>query len=144
MGELADRGPNQRDRWYQKDCRKQHAHPRPPAHRPPDCKEDKEIDGRIFEEVDAIGEKRDRAGLEGDHELDEAVSEVEKGDAQDDAAQCGIGRIWHDDRFHILSASGRATLWHLSNRAPRISPPACFVPTVNNTLTGGAQSIRLD
>jgi hypothetical protein len=49
--------------------------------------EDEQIDRRVFEEVDAVGEQRNRADRERDREFHAEIGEIEQCNHEDGAAQ---------------------------------------------------------
>ena len=59
----------------------------------PSADKDQEVDRRVFEEIDAVGEERDGADPKRDGELHAEIGEVQKRDDENGAAQARIERI---------------------------------------------------
>jgi len=86
-GELAPQRPEDGERRDQQDASQGHAETRPCTRGPVEGEEDQGVDRGIFEEIDAVGEQRDRTDMEGDCELDAEIGEVEQRDDEDGAAE---------------------------------------------------------
>ena len=77
-GEFVPCRPEGGEARHQENARKRHADPRPLHRAPAERREDQEIDGGVFEEIDTVGEQRHRADGEGDGELHPEITEVEQ------------------------------------------------------------------
>jgi hypothetical protein len=87
LHEFLPGGPERRQARHEDEHREQHADACTPSRRPADRQRDQQVDGRVLEEVDAVGKQRDRADPDGDRELDAEIGEVEKCDRNDGAAK---------------------------------------------------------
>ena len=77
--ELVPSHPERRQPRHQQDARQAHSDARTvPGRFPTQGGEDQEVDRGVLQEIDAVGEKRDRADGEGHGELDAEVAEVQE------------------------------------------------------------------
>ena len=88
--EFFPRRPQNRKARHQQDQRQRHAEARPVRRRPCHGEEDQQVDGGVFEEIDAVGEQRDRTDGQRHGKLDAEIREIEQGDGQYDAAQGSV------------------------------------------------------
>ena len=79
--------PQRRQAGHQDDQRQGHAKARAAGRRPADGQRDQKVDGRVLEEVDAVGKQRYRADPQGNGELDAEIGEVEQSDRDDGPPQ---------------------------------------------------------
>ena len=79
--------PQRRQARHQDDQRQGHAKAGAAGRRPTDGQRDQEVDRRVLEEIDAVGEQRDRADPHGNRELDAEIGEVEQRDRDDGPPQ---------------------------------------------------------
>ncbi len=85
--DLRDGRPDGRSRRNQDRHRQERADRAAGPERPAGGDEDEQVDARVLEEVDAVGEQRDRSDDPRDRELDAEVGEVEQGHQEDGRLQ---------------------------------------------------------
>jgi hypothetical protein len=100
--ELLPRRPEGRQPWYEQDAGEQHPEPRAVSGRPAQGGRDQQIDGRIFQKVDAVREQGNRTDSYGNDELNPKISEVQQSDAANNPVKAGIG----NRRGHIIGIIG--------------------------------------
>ena len=76
--ELVPCGPERGNAGEKQDEREQHSDFRAAAGAPPKRHEDEEIDGSVFEKINAVGEQRYGHDQQRDGELDSEIAEVQQ------------------------------------------------------------------
>src|SRR5262245_48538373 len=85
--ELDCRRPQRRKPRHYQNTRERHAEPRPVLGAPTECGRYHQIDGSVLKEVHTVRKEGNGADCESHHELDAEISEIERGNENDGAAE---------------------------------------------------------
>jgi hypothetical protein len=83
MQEFLPRRPQSRRARDQQNSGEKHSDPRPIPRAPAERGQDQEIDRRVFQEIDTVGEERDRADRQRHREFHPEIAKVECGNQPD-------------------------------------------------------------